>query len=113
MSNVNIAQAKAKAVVIDQLAHCYLKKNNNGMYSLDSITTTKQTIEGVLTKIFNIDEYRKGMSGLLAATPNIINTVETSKPVSMAAMLQQSRDKATAATLAARVINPTALTIAP
>jgi hypothetical protein len=59
------AQASTKAQVIVKIGKLSFKKNENGQYTHDAITTLAREIERIMKGSYNPCDAGKGMSGLL------------------------------------------------
>ena len=113
MLEVNANQHEAKVAIMEQLEHCKLKRNKNGLYNHDEIKKVELTVLRVLIDTYNENKSRQGMSKLMDATSNSVNTVKTNMTVSWRDVIAQAAKEAKADTEAALLIDLNAPTIAP
>ena len=85
------ARASTKTQVLTEIAKLSFKKNDNGHYTHDAITTLARGIERIMKGIYNPCDTGKGMSGLL-----IQNTYgpKSNNAVTPEAVLKKAREAA-------------------
>ena len=63
-----------KAQVVAKIAKLSFKKNDNGQYTHNAITTLSRGIERIMKGLYNPCDAGKGMSGLLIQNPKCLRS---------------------------------------